>query len=73
LRCFFFLDDVAQLNRAKLLMLAAAGLSHEPFGQRLIPIGTVYDNFVVRGLDALNCVCYQNARKPPPRAAVRRP
>ena len=54
-------------------MLAAAGLSHEPFGQRLIPIGTVYDNFVVRGLDALNCVCYQNARKPPPRAAVRRP
>jgi len=35
-------------------MLAAAGLSHEPFGQRLIPIGTVYDTFVVRGLDALN-------------------
>jgi len=57
-----FLDDVAQLNRTTLLILAAAGLSHEMFGQRLIPIGTVYDTFVMRGLDALNYVCCQNAR-----------
>src|SRR5690606_36118410 len=27
-----------------------------------IPIGTVYDPFVVRGLDALNYACYQDAR-----------
>jgi pyruvate dehydrogenase E1 component len=28
----------------------------------LIPIGTVYDPFVARGLDALNYACYQDAR-----------
>ena len=44
------------------LALAAAGLSHSLFGKRLIPIGTVYDPFVVRGLDALNYACYQDAR-----------
>ena len=51
---------IAEMNL--MLMLAAAGLSHELFGQRLIPIGTVYDPFVVRGLDALNYACYQDAR-----------
>jgi pyruvate dehydrogenase E1 component len=44
------------------LMLAAMGLSGDLFGQRLIPIGTVYDPFISRGLDALNYACYQDAR-----------
>jgi pyruvate dehydrogenase E1 component len=44
------------------LLLAAAGLSHSLFGKRLIPIGTLYDPFVARGLDALNYACYQDAR-----------
>ena len=44
------------------LMLAAAGLSDSLFGHRLIPIGTVYDPFINRGLDALNYACYQDAR-----------
>ena len=44
------------------LLLGAAGLSHSIFGKRLIPIGTVYDPFVARGLDALNYACYQDAR-----------
>lgn len=44
------------------LMLAAAGLSHSLFGERLIPIGTLYDPFIQRGLDALNYACYQDAR-----------
>jgi pyruvate dehydrogenase E1 component len=44
------------------LMLAAAGLSGDLFGQRLFPIGTLYDPFIARGLDALNYACYQDAR-----------
>lgn len=44
------------------LMLAAAGLSGDLFGQRLMPIGTLYDPFIARGLDALNYACYQDAR-----------
>ena len=44
------------------LMLAALGLSAPLFGTRLIPIGTVYDPFIARGLDALNYGCYQDAR-----------
>lgn len=44
------------------LMLAAAGLSGPLFGTRLFPIGTVYDPFIARGLDALNYGCYQNSR-----------
>jgi pyruvate dehydrogenase E1 component len=44
------------------LMLAAAGLSHSLFGERLIPIGTLYDPFIQRGLDSLNYACYQDAR-----------
>jgi pyruvate dehydrogenase E1 component len=51
---------IAEMNL--MLMLGAAGLSHSLFGQRLIPVGTVYDPFVVRGLDALNYACYQDAR-----------
>ncbi|MDQ3143634.1 MAG: transketolase, partial [Pseudomonadota bacterium] len=44
------------------LMLAALGLSGDLFGQRLIPIGTLYDPFIARGLDSLNYACYQDAR-----------
>jgi len=44
------------------LMLAAAGLAGPLFGTRLMPVGTVYDPFIARGLDALNYGCYQNAR-----------
>src|SRR3712207_7545016 len=36
------------------LMLAALGLAGDLFGERLLPIGTVYDPFIARGLDALN-------------------
>jgi pyruvate dehydrogenase E1 component len=44
------------------LLLAALGLSAPLFGTRLLPIGTVYDPFINRGLDALNYACYQDAR-----------
>lgn len=44
------------------LMLAALGLSAANFGSRLLPIGTVYDPFIARGLDALNYGCYQDSR-----------
>jgi pyruvate dehydrogenase E1 component len=44
------------------LNLAALGLSTSLWGERLIPIGTVYDPFISRGLDALNYACYQDAR-----------
>lgn len=44
------------------IMLSALGLSHSIFGQRLLPIGTLYDPFIQRGLDALNYACYQDAR-----------
>ena len=51
---------IAEMNL--FLLLGAAGLSHSLFGKRLLPIGTVYDTFVCRGLDALNYACYQDAR-----------
>ncbi len=44
------------------LVLTALGLSGPLFGTRLIPIGTVYDPFIARGLDALNYACYNDAR-----------
>ena len=44
------------------LLLAALGLSGPLFGARLLPIGTLYDPFIKRGLDALNYACYQDAR-----------
>jgi pyruvate dehydrogenase E1 component len=43
-------------------LLSALGLSHSLFGERLLPIGTVYDPFIYRGADALNYACYQDAR-----------
>ena len=51
---------IAEMNL--FLLLGAAGLAHSLWGKRLIPIGTVYDPFVSRGLDALNYACYQDAR-----------
>ncbi|MEJ8573242.1 transketolase [Microbaculum marinum] len=44
------------------LNLGALGLTHTLFGERLLPIGTLYDPFIARGLDALNYACYQDAR-----------
>lgn len=44
------------------LTLAAFGLTHSLYGRRLLPIGTLYDPFIMRGLDALNYACYQDAR-----------
>ncbi len=44
------------------LLLGALGLSHSLNGARLLPVGTVYDPFVNRGLDALIYGCYQDAR-----------
>ncbi len=44
------------------LFLGAAGLSAPLFGERLFPVGTLYDPFIMRGLDALNYACYQDAR-----------
>ena len=44
------------------LTLSAFGLSASLFGERLLPIGTLYDPFIRRGLDALHHACYQDAR-----------
>ena len=44
------------------ILLSALGLSHAINGERLLPIGTLYDPFIQRGLDALNYACYQDAR-----------
>jgi pyruvate dehydrogenase E1 component len=44
------------------LALSALGLAGEMFGARLLPVGTLYDPFIRRGLDALHYGCYQGAR-----------
>src|SRR5262249_9617417 len=44
------------------ILLSALGLSHAINAERLLPIGTLYDPFIARGLDALNYACYQDAR-----------
>ena len=46
------------------LALAAFGLSAQQFGHRLFPVGTLYDPFIARGLDALNYGCYQVWKSP---------
>ena len=51
---------IAEINL--FLILSALGLSHSLFGERLLPVGTLYDPFICRGLDALNYACYQDAR-----------
>ncbi len=44
------------------LLLSQLGLSYEHSGHLLVPIGTVYDPFVCRGLDALIYALYNGAR-----------
>ena len=44
------------------LLLGQLGLSHDHHGQHLLPVGTVYDPFVLRGLDALIYSLYNNSR-----------
>ncbi len=44
------------------ILLSALGLSHTIDGARLLPVGTLYDPFIARGLDQLNYACYQDAR-----------
>ena len=51
---------IAEMNL--FILLSALGLSHTINGERLLPIGTLYDPFIARGLDALNYACYQDAR-----------
>jgi len=51
---------IAEMNL--FTMLSALGLAHATFGERLLPVGTLYDPFIERGLDALNYACYQDAR-----------
>jgi pyruvate dehydrogenase E1 component len=51
---------IAEMNL--FIMLSALGLSHSIHGERLLPVGTLYDPFIQRGLDALNYACYQDAR-----------
>jgi pyruvate dehydrogenase E1 component len=51
---------IAEMNL--FVMLSAFGLSHSIFGERIIPVGTLYDPFIYRGADAMNYACYQDAR-----------
>jgi pyruvate dehydrogenase E1 component len=44
------------------IALSAFGLSHTINGERLLPVGTVYDPFILRAADQLNYACYQDAR-----------
>ncbi len=44
------------------LLLGALGLTHELSGTTLLPIGTLYDPFLARGLDALYHALYSGAR-----------
>jgi pyruvate dehydrogenase E1 component len=51
---------IAEMNLC--ILLSALGLSHSINGARLLPVGTLYDPFIARCLDALNYACYQDAR-----------
>ena len=51
---------IAEMNL--FILLSALGLSHQINGERLLPVGTLYDPFIERGLDALNYACYQDSR-----------
>jgi pyruvate dehydrogenase E1 component len=44
------------------MLLGQLGLSHDHHGHHLLPIGTVYDPFVLRGLDAFIYALYNDAR-----------
>ena len=51
---------IAEMNL--FLLMGTAGLADRLFGEKLFPVGTLYDPFIARGLDALNYACYQDAR-----------
>src|SRR3979490_1617856 len=51
---------IAEMNL--FILMSALGLSHAINGERLLPVATLYDPFIQRGLDALNYACYQDAR-----------
>ncbi len=44
------------------LLLSALGLSSELFGEVLLPVGTLYDTFIPRGLDALTYGVYSESK-----------
>ncbi|MFQ5557780.1 MAG: transketolase C-terminal domain-containing protein, partial [Acidimicrobiales bacterium] len=44
------------------LLLGQLGLSHDQHGEVLLPVGTLYDPFVLRGLDAFVYSLYNGAR-----------
>jgi pyruvate dehydrogenase E1 component len=44
------------------LALGALGVSGDMFGETLVPIGTLYDTFISRGLDALHYAIYNGGR-----------
>ncbi|MBI2322558.1 MAG: pyruvate dehydrogenase, partial [Chloroflexi bacterium] len=44
------------------MLLSQLGLAYEQCGQHLVPIGTVYDPFICRGLDALIYGLYSGAQ-----------
>ena len=44
------------------MLLGQLGLSHDHHGHHLVPIGTVYDPFVLRGLDAFVYGLYNDSR-----------
>ena len=44
------------------LLLGALGLATDLFDARLLPVGTLYDPFIARGLDAMTYAAYQDAR-----------
>ena len=51
---------IAEMNL--FLLLGQLGLAHEHHGEQLLPIGTVYDPFVLRGLDAFLYSLYSGSR-----------
>jgi len=44
------------------LMLGALGVAGDLFGERLVPVGTLYDTFISRGLDALHYAIYNGGK-----------
>lgn len=44
------------------LLLGAVGVTADLFGEPLVPIGTLYDTFISRGLDALHYSVYNGGR-----------
>jgi pyruvate dehydrogenase E1 component len=51
---------IAEMNL--FLLLGQLGLAHDHHGEQLLPIGTVYDPFVLRGLDAFIYSLYSASR-----------